>query len=88
MSGGYTQDDYTEGILIERFPNTEEIENEIATAIEEQLGVFIYDTDDSNVGKFKDTTFFIERELGKRLPERGTIKVGKRDVKWRRISLE
>lgn len=86
--GEYTPDDYTEGILVERFPNTEEIENDIATAIEEQLGVFIYDTDDSNAGKFKDTTFFIERDPGRRLPDGGILKVGKRDVKWRRISLK
>lgn len=86
--GEYTPDDYTEGILVERFPNTEEIENDIATAIEEQLGVFIYDTDDSNAGKFKDTTFFIEREPGRRLPDGGILKVGRRDVKWRRISLK
>lgn len=85
---GYTQDDYTEGIFIERLPNNEKAENEIAEAIEEQLNVFIYDSVDSNVGKLKDTTFFIERELGKRLPECGIIKVGNQNVKWRRISLD
>lgn len=86
---GYTCDDYTEAIFIERIPVNEKVEDEVIAAIEEQLGVFVYDTSDSNKGKaFKDTTFFFERDLGKKIPESGTLKVCNREVKWRFLDLD
>lgn len=86
---GYTCDDYTEAIFIERIPVNEKVEDEVIAAIEEQLGVFVYDTYDSNKGKaFKDTTFFFERDLGKKIPESGTLKVCNREVKWRFLNLD